>query len=244
MTHYIIEHKKRQEYLLLIVIFICISFGLGYALGFLHGAPREDGHKMISPLAASKPAQKVEPPTVQASTVKEPEKNDDDGKPVAAIKQEKPTHKTDLLIANKEIRPPPPPVKPTPTKKSLQKPVKTESKPTQKVEQSKVAQTKPIEVSQAQAKPKKTTITETGENPAQYLVQVGLFASKENASDFVDQLEESGLKTFYEGFTASSGDEKYNVRLGPYSDKETAQKNMSHFLESHSNTSAYILTKK
>lgn len=232
MTHYIIDRKKRLKYLYLFLFFITTSFGIGYTLGYLYGVPEKEveniNHKVSSSLAIkphstpqminSKENTEITPPTK-----KSPQQNNSSSESI----------KPDQVITS--VPPQAPSEKaPPPTK------ISSLPEPTIKID----VLTKSDHTSEKTTLPSTGTLTEsTNKNSNQYTVQVGLFASKENASDFVDELKESGFETFYKAFISTSGEEKYNVRLGPFPNKNSAQEKMDEFQKLH-DISAYILSHK
>ena len=76
-----------------------------------------------------------------------------------------------------------------------------------------------------------------------YSIQVAMFNRKPNAEKYVNELQQIGFIAFLVSFTSSTGAEKYNVRLGPYYQRDQANENLALFKQSYS-TSAYILTSK
>jgi len=245
-TPYVISIKRREEYLFIFFFFITVSFGLGYAFGYLHGTPIKEtekiiANKLITPLS-------IKSRSLSAQTEKSKDKSHISS--LAKIEkklsnnQHAKTIKTDSspVQTTKAVRPKPP--APISKKRIIPQKIVKESETTlvKSAPQIKIyktentATTKPI-------KKAKESLESKDKNPTQYLVQVGLFASRENASSFIDQLEESGFEGYFEGFISTSGVEKYNVRLGPFTEKTTAQEKMSKFQKDHG-TSAYILTQK
>jgi DedD protein len=68
----------------------------------------------------------------------------------------------------------------------------------------------------------------TGADPSaksttRIVVQVGAFATQEKVSELQDKLTAAGIKSFTQKVATSSGD-KIRVRVGPFSDKESADK--------------------
>jgi len=245
-TPYVISIKKREEYLFILFFFITISFGLGYAFGYLHGTPIKETEKTIANKLITPLSTKSKSPSDQSEKSEDKSPNSS----LAKIKEQQPnnqhvkTIKTDAspVQTTKAIKPKPP----APISKKRVTPQKIDKKSETTVVKSapqiKIYKTKNT-VTTKPVKKVKESVESTNKNPTQYLVQVGLFASRENASSFIDQLEESGFEGYFEGFISTSGVEKYNVRLGPFTEKSTAQKKMSEFKKTH-NSSAYILTHK
>ena len=76
-----------------------------------------------------------------------------------------------------------------------------------------------------------------------YSVQVGMFLSKPNAEKFINTLKTSGFEVYLSHITSSNGQEKYNVRLGPYAVRNSADASMKLYKQSYS-TPAYIVINK
>lgn len=55
------------------------------------------------------------------------------------------------------------------------------------------------------------------------VVQIGAFATQEKVNELQDKLNSAGIKSFTQKVATSSGD-KIRVRVGPFSDKESADK--------------------
>lgn len=241
ISYYIIDRKKRQEYLVILFVFITISFGAGYAFGYLHWTPTEAGgsQKTAPSITSMSPSSHVTKPENKSTnnSLNEIEKQ-------LSNKQLAKTSKinsSSIQTAKPAKSKPPVPIS---KKKSTPQKVIMESKTTgaKSAPQIEIFKTKSTLTTEPIKKIKESAKS-TDNNPAKYLVQVGLFASRKNASAFIEQLEESGFEGYFEGFISTSGVEKYNVRLGPFTEKNTAQKKMSEFKKIH-NSSAYILTKK
>lgn len=189
-----------------------------------------------------------EPPKAKPQSRPKPEPKVVNKQPEKKVEKEKP-------IAQSK----PEPVKSQPDKKEIPKPAKIK-----KPEKSVAAVEPKLEEPSTTAvvEPGKDTIdsaTQTTEDEinldqieddqieltgiTQYSVQVGMFSSKENASKFVQQLEEKSFAAYLVNFTASNGKEKYNVRLGPFADRPTAKEKMSSYKEFFT-TPAYIVINK
>jgi len=76
-----------------------------------------------------------------------------------------------------------------------------------------------------------------------YSIQVGMFASRPNAEKFVEKLKLSDFDVYLEDFISSSGQKKYNVRLGPYTGRALAKDKMALYKQSYT-TPAYIVINK
>jgi len=76
-----------------------------------------------------------------------------------------------------------------------------------------------------------------------YSIQVGMFASRPNAEKFVEKLKLSDFDVYLEDFISSSGQKKYNVRLGPYTERALAKDKMALYKQSNT-TPAYIVINK
>ena len=76
-----------------------------------------------------------------------------------------------------------------------------------------------------------------------YSIQVGMFASRPNAEKFVGKLKLSDFDVYLEDFISSSGQKKYNVRLGPYTERALAKDKMALYKQSYT-TPAYIVINK
>lgn len=95
-----------------------------------------------------------------------------------------------------------------------------------------------------------TSVTEKGSSllnevipKKSYSIQVGMFGSKRNAEKFISQLQQDGFRVYLAAFVSSAGGEHFNVRLGPYSQRDTANENMKMYKISYS-TPAYIVINK
>jgi len=241
ISYDIIDRKKRQEYLVILFVFITISFGVGYTFGYLHWISTEarESQKTAPSISNMSPSSQVTIPEDKTAH-----------NSLAGIEKQLSNNK---LAKTRKINTSPvqtaKPVKPKPPVSTSKKRIvpqktikKSETTVVKSAPQIKIFKTKNTLVTEHVKKVKESTES-TDNNPTQYLVQVGLFASRENASSFIDQLEESGFEGYFEGFTSTSGVEKYNVRLGPFDKKSTAQEKMAEFKKTH-NSSAYILTHK
>jgi len=252
MTHYIIDSKKRQQYLQILLTFIVVSFGLGYIFGYLHGIPAEEivTVKQENNASSAEKPLSIQPTNVEHNGVN---KKNQISNPVAKAKQ---PEKKKLLKQSQNIKAKQVKTKPIQVNQSI-KPksatLATRSDPTKTVIDKTVAAATP---SAPKAESEKNSLQTPNtdlnydstseaveEDSNQYLVQVGLFANRENASTFVEQLETRGFRASFEEFISTSGVEKYNVRLGPFSKKSVAQEKMSDFEQMH-DSSAYILTRK
>ncbi|MDH3354917.1 MAG: SPOR domain-containing protein [Chromatiales bacterium] len=227
MTHYIIDRKTRQRYLYFCLFFITLSFGLGYTFGYLHETSKEDNLTVNSVKAVpliDKPiaTQITKLPSTSPSQKESLKKTTQDRKSKPA--------KTDAL------------------KKPLPSPIKSTSSENHKTAlKLKTEKAQPV-ANTAPAKDNKQSTATLAAKPidkktSRFVIQVGLFSNKENAADFVAQLEKDGFKAFFEAFISTSGKEKYNVRIGPFADKNIAKDRMSYFQEQHEGA-AYILTQK
>ena len=74
-----------------------------------------------------------------------------------------------------------------------------------------------------------TTAGSSGAIASHIVIQVGAFATQEKVNELQDKLTSAGIKSFTQKVATSSGD-KIRVRVGPFSDKESADK-VKHQLE-------------
>lgn len=240
MNHYIIDHNKRQEYIYLFFLFITISFGAGFTFGYMHGLPADENKPVESShkIAASVLESPTSPGT---STITQPrqtkitaEKRVSNKPATPSIKKTKDTkstkNKTNTSVIVSASKPP---VKSAAMNK-VNKPIPT-------VTPIKVEEIQPATVNKRS--PSKPTSDIKKSVTSKYLIQVGLFANRENAATFIEQLKKNGFDGYFEGFISTSGAEKYNVRLGPFDNKNAAQKKMADFQKQH-DSSAYILSSK
>lgn len=258
MSPYVIDGKKRAEYIYLFFIFITISFGLGYTLGYLHGVPAEES----SVTGALQPSSDTADVTAPLQPVAESGTKDQENIPedIDSSRDDNANDSPEVAAKNpqtntKQQAAPATPPQPAPAKAAVKETVKPQKVTPESMPA--VSKTTIQSSNKSSAPENEKTIEESSKtSPAteamadavdnsmkHYLIQVGLFSSKENASAFVAQLESNGFKAFYERFTSTSGDEKYNVRLGPFTEKEMAQERLAEFQKSH-DTSAYILSNK
>lgn len=217
MNHYIIDHKKRQEYIYLIFLFITISFGAGFTFGYMHGLPSDENGPVESShkIAASVSAPPTSPTTQTKQTKNAAEKRLSNKPATPSIKKTKNTKSAKIKTNTSAIvSASKPPVKSAAMSK-VKKPAPAVS-PT-KVEEIQLETVKKHSPSKPTSSIKKSVTSK-------YLIQVGLFANKENAATFIEQLKKKGFDGYFEGFISTSGVEKYNVRLGPFDDKTMAQK--------------------
>lgn len=250
ITPYVVDVKQRRDYLSIFLFIIIISFGLGYIFGYLNGMSAETTGKTAdnqetapSPAGKSVSVQTTKPG--QKSSYNSIEKNSPNGQQLVSKEVT-----SNSLQATKDVKPKSPsPIsaKPANPQKKLTKSNTAVIKSAPQIRTLK-AKKNQIEVTNKAPtigpnKKVKESAKSTEKNPTQYLVQVGLFARKKNASSFIEKLKKSGFEGYFEGFISTSGVEKYNVRLGPFTEKSTAQEKMSKFQKAH-NSSAYILTHK
>ncbi|MDH5471931.1 MAG: SPOR domain-containing protein [Gammaproteobacteria bacterium] len=73
-----------------------------------------------------------------------------------------------------------------------------------------------------------------------YSVQAGLFASRDNAVKFLDELMGNGFDAYLIDFVSTSGDVKYNVRFGRSDDRNTTKQRLEEFRQAFSSP-AYIV---
>jgi len=76
-----------------------------------------------------------------------------------------------------------------------------------------------------------------------YSVQAGMFAKKENAEKYADELKKRGFEAFVVDFISSSGKQKYNVRFGRFSQRNIASNKMAEYKKLFT-TPAYIVINK
>jgi len=74
-----------------------------------------------------------------------------------------------------------------------------------------------------------------------YSIQAGMFASRVNASSFIDKLAEKGFKAYVSNFVSTSGAVKYNVRVGRFEKRDQARVLLREF-QTHFSSPAYVVS--
>ncbi|MCW8909034.1 MAG: SPOR domain-containing protein [Gammaproteobacteria bacterium] len=80
----------------------------------------------------------------------------------------------------------------------------------------------------------------TQKKKSYYSVQAGLFANRDNAVKFLDELLSNGFDAYLVDFVSSSGVVKYNVRFGRSEDRNTSRQRLVEFRQAFT-TPAYIV---
>ncbi len=243
MNHYIIDHKKRNQYIELILLAVLLSFILGYLLGYLYGPPTAKGIFTTitpEPLALAAPSTANLTPAAQLS----PRLDEPQDRPLEQTVPEADSVQINLSseageISATETAAPPPTIQ---TK--VEERVKKEPSPSAVVEEE---SDPPVEQKSAAtswpAKKGENRIETGTEATTKYLIQAGIFINRKNASTFIEQLKKEGFDGLIDEFISTGGSKKYYVRLGPFTDKSRAQIRMAEFKKLHK-TSSYILTRK
>ena len=85
-----------------------------------------------------------------------------------------------------------------------------------------------------------SNVVSSKDNKRYYSVQAGLFANRENAVKYLDELLGNGFDAYLVDFVSTSGVVKYNVRFGRSEDRKTSRKRLSEFRQAFT-TPAYIV---
>ena len=266
MTPYVIDKQKQLTIYLLFVLGIIISFGLGFVFGFKIANP---GSMLDSLPAIEQPAEAEQPveenttdetddskkkPDETIDKKSQEEKASDQKKTVSQTNKPKAveTKKTasSQTQQKKEIKSTAakPVATPQKTPVTVSQPVKTVEKPVVKVAQiTSPPAANPVSVEAVKEKQntetdntEKTTADNTDKKKPHYSVQAGLFASRDNAVTFLDELLSNGFDAYLLDFVSSSGDVKYNVRFGRSDDRDVTKKRLEEFRQAF-NTPAYIV---
>ena len=270
MAPFVIDSSTRQQYLIIFIIAMLLSFSLGYWLGAINhqaeSAQTYDELKSQILIEPETPAAVEEnegdkvPEEQPATEVEEKDKKKDESK-VAASKSSVTAAKVEqkkTVISKTEPQPEvkSAPVKVTPKPEPPPKPVviaKPESKPKPVNTQAADVKAKSSSPS-SESQPEKPSETSAVSNESSesaddnteksgFSVQVGLFANRENAQNLVDELIEKGFDAYMADFVSSSGEVKYNVRFGQFSDRQSVQEKLAEYKQLFS-TPAYIVINK
>ncbi len=123
------------------------------------------------------------------------------------------------------------------TRKEAAKKAEARKKSAQKDKASKAATLK-----QPEKTPQLSVISSVNLKPGQryYSIQAGMFASKVNASSFIDKLAEKDFKAYVSNFVSTSGAIKYNVRVGRFEKRQQARVLLREF-QKHFSSPAYVV---
>ena len=149
------------------------------------------------------------------------------------------------------------PTKPDATKKLAAKSTETQKTTASKAETTPVNQTQASDTTATASQPStevKTPNDKTAEKSASttdaatssqtmYSVQVGMFASQENAQKLVNELQGKGFDAYMKDFISSSGETKYNVRFGNYPERTAVREKLAEYKQLFT-TPAYIVINK
>jgi cell division protein FtsN len=241
MTPYVIDKSKRREYFLFFAFFTIISFSLGYFFGY-QKAQSDSLINTIPPVAEKSAVEESAalenmPGAVKKVTsqgIKSTTKENKDSREGALHKNK--TEKKTTKAINKTTHDKPRPMAEanTASKSQLKAKITTAKSIGAK------SAPRPIKPSLVAVKP----VAQVNALSAKfYSVQVGMFASKPNAEKFVNTLKNRGFDVYLGDFISSGGQEKYNVRLGPYTMRALARDNMALYKKSYTSP-AYIVINK
>ncbi len=75
-----------------------------------------------------------------------------------------------------------------------------------------------------------------------YSVQAGMFASKNNAMGFIEELAAKDFEAYVTDFVSSSGTTKYNVRVGRFEERNQAREVLREFQKSFASPAYVVIT--
>jgi len=259
MNPYVIDKQKQVAIYILFAIGVIFSFVLGFVFGFqlastgsiagvlsqqsvpaieqidnkvdeLSDADNSDSGELVDPVTAKtsgtnqtkSTTAKTQQVVVKPSSIKE------------TTRQTQTT--TATKIPPKPVSQPKPQVSIQQPKSAIKPPV---PKPVVKPEVTKPVVKQPVEPEVTQADNSTASVTPDNQK-AQYSVQAGLFASRDNAVKFLDELLSNGFDAYLQDFVSTSGAVKYNVRFGRSEDRDLVQKRLEEFQQAFT-TPAYIV---
>jgi cell division septation protein DedD len=243
----VINYQQRQQYILIIIAAIVMSFGLGYWFGYhssssddmatvlsqIENQPVEDdgayapdwsGETMLA-MDTNVAADKNEParPETRPTIVAKPAIT-----PVPAKPVEKPVVIPAVTKPAPVVVKPPAVIKPVPAPALIATPSAVTPTPTTAL--TAVTTGESITNSTLSAEAANTVFT----------VQAGVFESRDNAMKLVDELNAKSFDAYIEEIVANSGETKFNVRFGRNTDREQVQRKLTRFKQLYT-TSAYII---
>jgi len=159
--------------------------------------------------------------------------------PVKPKPENKPSSSKPPAVAQKKTVTPAPDIsasqpKPAPTLANVQtpKPVNAST--------SAVSKTSATTAESASAPESGTGTSAQQQTSRQYAVQVGLFASRDNASKYMNELVGGGYKAYISEFRGSDGETRFNVRFGPFSERNDATAGLENYQRQY-NKPAYVI---
>ena len=245
MNHIVIDYQQRQQYLMIFVAAIIVSFILGFWFGYHTVSPEiiiaDDSYADSEYTAEENPSNldtdlnnKAEnsKPAVSQSVADNKPVTKPAPKPVIAARPAPPV----VAPPPRPVVTPPPVVKPVPVTPVNVAPPAVINKPA----------AVPVDNTSVVAEPEVSseTITNSSLSDAasntQYTVQAGAFDNRDNAMKLVADLNAKGFDAYAAESINSIGEIKFNVRFGRHSERDLVQKRLARFKQLYT-TSAYII---
>lgn len=228
MSPLLIDQQKIKQLAILYVVSLVLAFSAGYYLAYQLPEKKPQSRapevKKILPSTDLKTAAPSEKKGKASAGEKKPsvKKNKTEKIKAKPEKKKKPKKETKKSAPK------------TPKKTSADKGKKTRLKKPEKKAQ--IKKTKPelklaplkTEIEPAQNTPPEKLALRENKNK-NFSIQVGAFASQENAQKLVDEIKAKGFEAYISEYVSTKGVVKYNVRFGHFNEKTQARKRLDAF---------------